>query len=307
LSTVHQVVVSHGLGNQLFQYAFAHHLVMQQGCKVVIENSPIVSRLGEGESAKFQLTDLMNSCSHLHFKKNYTINNYSVIGRLLFKAKLADRLKYILLKSRYFQLNLETRETSFKFFANSGKNASSATSFQGFWQNWRYVEPNSEIIFSEIHSFINHYIPDLLKTKHSKLLVCHVRRGDFLIRNRSKELGIIPLCWYVDQINKIKLIVPDIQIVTFTDSIDCLASESGCEQMGSIYGPNFNSHWQILKTMLNADFVIAGNSSFSWWGAFLCLKNGGIPYIPNKFYLNLKTFDALNYPGFLTYTNDFAT
>ena len=305
MATNHQVVVSHGLGNQLFQYAFAHHLVLQQGCKVLIQNSPIVSKLGERKSENFQLSDLINSCDHLDYKKNYTINNYSFFGRFLFKTKLADELKSVLLKSRKFQLNLETRETSFKFFVDSGKNAFSPTSFQGFWQNWRYVEPISDVIYNEINTFINHLTLDTIKINSSKLLVCHVRRGDFLIRNRSKELGIIPLRWYIDQINKIKLIAPDIQIVTFTDSKDCLTSESGFEQMGLIYGSSFNSHWQILKTMAMADFVIAGNSSFSWWGSFLCLKNGGIPFIPKQFYLKLDTFDALNYPGFQTYENSF--
>jgi hypothetical protein len=303
--TNHQVIVSHGLGNQLFQYAFAHHLALQQGCKVFIENSPIVSKLGGGKSEVFQLFDLLNSCDHLHFKKNFTVDNYSFFGRFLFKAKLADCLKSLLVKSRHYQLDLETRNTSFKFFGDSGRNAFSPTSFQGFWQNWRYVEPNSDLIFSEVNTFISEMVPDALQINHSNLLVCHVRRGDFLIRNRSKELGIIPLSCYIEKINQIKVSNPDIQIITFTDSKDCLTTEKGCEKMGLILGPSYDSHWQILKTMSLADFVIAGNSSFSWWGSFLCLKNGGVPYIPEKFYFNLDTFDAFHYPGFQRYENCF--
>jgi len=42
----HQVIISHGTGNQLFQYTFAHYLALQNNCSVKIENSPIVSRLG---------------------------------------------------------------------------------------------------------------------------------------------------------------------------------------------------------------------------------------------------------------------
>jgi len=303
--TSHQVVVSHGLGNQLFQYAFAHHLAIQQNCEVYIENSPIVSKLGEGKSEIFQLFDLLNSCKHLNFKMNYSIDNYSFFGRFLFKLKLADRLKSFLLKSRNFQLNLETRNTSFKFFRDSGRSAFSPTSFQGFWQNWRYIEPNSSLIFNEINTFIRETVPDTLQINYSKLLVCHVRRGDFLVRNRSKELGIIPLRCYIKTIDQIKILNPDIQIVTFTDSKDCLVTEEGYEKMGLILGPSYDSHWQILKTMSVADFVIAGNSSFSWWGSFLCFKNGGISYIPEKFYLNLDTSDAFHYPGFQRYENCF--
>jgi hypothetical protein len=301
----HQVVVSHGLGNQLFQYAFAHHLALQQNCKVSIENTPIVSKLGHGKSEVFQLSDLLNSCNHLDFKRHYTINNYSLLGRFLFKVKIANWLKSLLLNSKSYELDLETRKTSFQFFSRSGEAAFLPTSFQGFWQNWRYVEPNSDEIFAEINAFINELTPIILQNKNSKLLVCHVRRGDFLIRDRSKELGIVPLRCYIEKINQIKLRVPGIQILTFTDSKDNLVSEDGFEEMGLILGPSYNSHWQILKTMSGADFVIAGNSSFSWWGAFMCLKNGGIPFLPKKFYFNLDTFDALNYPGFQTYDNCF--
>ena len=301
----HQVIISHGTGNQLFQYTFAHYLALQNNCSVKIENSPIVSRLGGGKSEDFRLTRLLSRCSHSKFKRNKVISNYSFFGRALFRLGLSDKIESILTKKSLYVINLETRVTSFKFFPDAGKD-SKATSFRGFWQNWRYLYPNSSIIFGEINQYLNSEVPDIqLKRTSSKVIVVHVRRGDFLIKGRDSELGLISLDSYIKVIDEIIINNPGIDIITFTDSKDCLSSEVGVNKLGEILGPDINNFWSILKIMSNADYLIAGNSTLSWWGAFLCYSKGGEVFIPKQFYKNLETEGAFEYPGFGTYKNYF--
>jgi hypothetical protein len=57
--------------------------------------------------------------------------------------------------------------------------------------------------------------------------------------------------------------------------------------------------------MSKADYLIAGNSTLSWWGGFLSFSNGGEVYIPKYFYNNLDSHEAFNYPGFNLYENNF--
>ena len=302
----HQVLISHGIGNQLFQFAFALHLSIQQSCSVRVENSPIVSRLGGGKSEVFRIEPLLKGCPEIFFKKNLVIPNYTLLGRLLFRSGLSDTIKNNLIQSKKYELFLETRNTSFKFFPDIGRENQS-TSFQGFWQNWQYAYPNSLLIYSHLTRMLDSSSALINLPKESRVLVCHVRRGDFLHRNRSSELGVIDLQSYIDKIKEIKSRNSKLQVITFTDSKTGLQDENNFEELGNIYGAGFDDYFKILRTMKQADYVISGNSTFSWWGAFLCMMNGGEVFLPKTFYKNLDTYGAFNYPGFNFYKNDFYT
>jgi len=302
----HQVLISHGIGNQLFQFAFALNLSIQQNCLVKVENSPIVSNLGRGKSEVFRIEKLLIECPQIIFKKNLVIPNYTLLGRFLFRSGLSDTIKDFLIQSKKYELFLETRKTSFKYFPDIGlKNKS--TSFQGFWQNWQYVYPNSLLINSYLTKMLDSSSALIDIPKKSRVLVCHVRRGDFLHRNRSSELGVINLQSYIDKIKEIKSRNSKLKVITFTDSKTSLQNENNFKELGDIYGPGFDDYFKILRTMSKADYVISGNSTFSWWGAFMCMMNGGEVFLPKTFYKNLDTYGAFNYPGFNFYKNEFYT
>jgi hypothetical protein len=201
---------------------------------------------------------------------------------------------------------IETRKTSFKFFPSIGSDFGSATLFRGFWQNWQYILPNQEVINNEISLTLNRHVKDLSITrKYKKLLVMHIRRGDFLYKGRNDELGLITLDSYIKVLDSITREDKNIDVVTFTDDINLFANEINVDRLGKIFGPETSDMWSILKFMSRADYLIAGNSTLSWWGSFLSFSNGGHVYIPKLFYRNLDSFEAFNYPGFNLYENDF--
>lgn len=302
----HRVLISQGLGNQLFQYAFAHYLQTQNKSNVTVLNSPIVAKLGEGRSRDFALSQLLSNSDLLDFKRTKVISNYSIFGRSMFRLKLADRIFSIQTGAHKLHNCIETRKTSFKFFPSIGSDFGSDTLFRGFWQNWQYVLPNQEVINNEISLTLNRNVKDLSITrKHKNLLVMHIRRGDFLNRGRSDELGLITLDSYLKVLESISKEDKNIDVVTFTDDINLFANEENVIKLGKIFGPETSDIWSILKFMSQADYLIAGNSTLSWWGGFLSFSNGGDVYIPKLFYKNLDSFKAFNYPGFHLYENDF--
>jgi len=302
----HRVLVTNGLGNQLFQYAFAHYLRNQNMSDVTVLNSPIVGKLGGGRSFDFGLSQLLSSSKLLSFKKTRVISNYSIFGRALFRLKLADRIFDVRTGAKKFYNCIETRKTSFKFFPSIGSDFGPTTFFRGFWQNWQYVYPNQKIINSELVSHLNRNVKDLNFTrKHKKLLVMHIRRGDLLIRGRDSEIGLISLDSYFRVIDGITRNNSNIDIVTFTDDKNSFANEINIIKLGKIFGPETNDLWSILKLMSQADYLVAGNSTLSWWGGFLSINRGGEVYIPKNFYKNLESFEAFNYPGFNLYENSF--
>lgn len=302
----HRVLVSEGLGNQLFQYAFAHYLCEQNKSNVTVLNSPTVAKLEGGGSRDFALSQLLSTSYLLNFKKTKVISNYSIFGRILFRLKLADRIFSIQTGANKLYNCIETRKTSFKFFPSIGSDFGPAVLFRGFWQNWQYVYPNQKIINSELTLHFNRNVKDISFTrKNKKLLVIHIRRGDFLNGGRNNELGLITLDSYFKVIDSITRGNLNIDIVTFTDDINLFANETNVHKLGRIFGPETNDIWSILKFMSYADYLIAGNSTLSWWGGFLSFNMGGEVYIPKNFYKNLESHEAFNYPGFNLYENNF--
>ena len=302
----HRVLVSHGLGNQLFQYAFAHYLHEQNKSNVTVINSPIVGKLGERKSFDFGLSELLSGSNLLNFKKTKVISNYSIIGRALFRLKLADRIFSIRTGAKKFYNCVETRNTSFKFFPTIGSDFGTDTFFRGFWQHWQYVYPNQKIIASELSLHLNQKVKDLkFKRQHNKLLVMHIRRGDLLVRRGPSEIGLISLDSYFRIVESITRDNPNIDIVTFTDEKNSFINEIYVNKLGKIFGPETDDLWSILKVMSQADYLIVGNSTLSWWGGFLSFCKGGKVYIPKNFYKNLESYEAFNYPGFKLYENGF--
>lgn len=308
---MHQVLISHGLGNQLFQYAFAHFIQSEIGTPVRVENVPVVSRLGHGKrgSMSFKLYDLLNEHSELNFKLNRVVSNYSCVGRLAHRSGLAPRIQESRLKSREFVIWREEREVnSFKFLPMQLDRSIPPTSFRGFFQHWKYVFPNELKIRTELSQNLNNSVLSIASVSHNpscKLLVVHLRRGDFFIRERPKIEGIVTLESYKKIITQLRGSYENLKVVTLTDSTQSLKKEGIDETFGTILGPEEASAWQSLKLMASANFFISANSTLSWWGAFLSLGNGGRVFIPTPFYRNLEIDGAFDYPGMEHYSSNF--
>lgn len=303
----YKVVASHGLGNQLFQFAFAHFLFNKNLAeKVLYENSPIVSKLGDGKSANFKMQNICNYCNHLQHKTNSTISNYSIYGRVLFKSKLSDRFaKKLLEYDQYSNEIVENRINSFKFVPFSFP--SESTIFRGFWQHYKYVVESERILLDEISQLIlneSRPIETLLNLNDTKFIAVHVRRGDFLIRNREQELGLVSEDSYLEILQNLQESFGKLPIFTFTDDENLLQNFRHRKSFGVILGPNFKV-FDTLHAFSKAHVVVAANSNLSWWGGVLARNLGAHVYMPRRYYKNLETFDAYQYPGFNYYDNEF--
>jgi len=267
-----------------------------------------MSRLDTGRSAKYQLYPTHEICNHIDFKLNRTISNHSLAGRALFRLGLADSISEKLTQGTLFTKSIETRETSFLFLPNLAA-LKDPTSFRGFWQHKDYLLPVAQQIKSDLFSVLSTVDSNLISRKMSKRIasiVIHIRRGDFKFRNRNEELGLITLESYRRALRKVidQLDVP-FRVFTVTDDPDSLFAEGIGAEFGKILGPEKAKTWQALKLMAEANYLIASNSTLSWWGSFLCQENGGTAYLPKNHYQLLNTFDAFAYPGFLQYENSF--
>ena len=293
-----RVVASHGLGNQLFQFCFAHNLI-EPGFKAQIENNPIWS-----PGLSYSIKSLRSVCTHLNFFTNPTISHSSILGRVAYRLKIAIPLANLYMRYTNYTRIIENPKDYFTFRPEIALSNEKKTIYQGFWINWNYVflQRNSAI------KDIQHYLDTKVKlmgylSKSSKNLILHVRRGDYLERGNDSLFGIVTAQSYKNVIKEMKEQFGDINIITLTDDFNLSNNNLYGEDFGHILPPNLCDQWQALNLMSRADIVISANSTLSWWGAVLATMNGGRAYIPSNFYKNLDTKGAFDFPALLKYEN----
>jgi hypothetical protein len=97
---------------------------------------------------------------------------------------------------------------------------------------------------------------------------------------------------------------PSIEVLTITDD-DFLATNINYgNEFGRILTRSEVDEWQAMQMMVDANYVIAANSTFSWWGATLSLlKNDSACFIPKNFYKKLEDKESFLFPGLNVYEN----
>lgn len=296
---VSRVLASHGLGNQLFQFTFAHFL-KGQNHSVTFENNPIWS-----PGLHFTSKSLSASCDHVTFINHPTISHTSVLGRVLFKTNLALPISRRILKVRKLKTYSEPSEYKFSFNPNVLKLTKENRLFSGHWIHWEYVYHERETAVRDILNYLDSYLlPEALLNKSQTNIVLHVRRGDYFNRGNDQLLGVISSHSYLRLIENLRQELGLINLITVSDDFELAKNPLYRNKFGRILTPNICNEWQALSLMAKADYVISANSTFSWWGALFAAMNGGVGIIPKYFYKNLNTNDAFSFPGLLMYDND---
>jgi hypothetical protein len=293
-----RVVASHGLGNQLFQFCFAHYLIHSDN-QVRFENNPIWS-----PGLEYSLQGLKQQCVHLDFRKNPSISHSSILGRALYRLNFAIPIANTLLKNYKYSHFLENPSDYFTYGSVPNFSNNEQISYTGFWIHWAYVYSQVQSAVIDIQKHIKEEVKLVENfTGTGKNMVVHIRRGDFLERGNDLTFGIIAPQSYRDIIRLIRRTFPEINVFTLTNDFHLVNNSLYDGDFGKILSPVQCDPWQALKLMSQADIVISANSTLSWWGAVLASLNGGTGYIPKIFYKGLDTKGAFNFPGLHTYDN----
>ena len=94
---VARVIAYGGLGNQLFQYSFAHYLTAKYE-SVILENTGL-----EFRNCQYMLKDLQGTCKKLKFNTHRTLSYDNMFARVLLKTKISPTYSNILLKNKSFK------------------------------------------------------------------------------------------------------------------------------------------------------------------------------------------------------------
>ena len=239
-----------GLGNQLFQFAYAHHIARSLQTKVVLLDATGRLRI----SRRFELEHLLTGCTH-----GVTGISLSTFSVLLAKfLNLKTRMK-MLFKPQLIDGNISEKIPIFNL---------------GYYQDIKFIESVDQFILSDFTKLI------CIKSQKSQRsnkegiqLAAHIRRGDY----DPDFHGHLSVDYYSQIFSRLDYD----NLVVHTDDIATANRLREDFPNSNVYGPADATAWDVLSDLANSDIVVAANSTLSWWGAWLCVQSGGLAYLPS--------------------------
>ena len=257
-----------GLGNQMFQYAFAVVLKEKYPKEEVLVDPhlfrfPFVKKYknnnfyhhGYEIEKAFPNASLKTASWRLMAKVTYYLPNY-VLNRVIRKALPKRKYEY-------------RQENDYVFYPEVFKMAHDCY-FEGYWQHYKYFEGMQDVL----RSTFQFPLPEGENMEASKKMMevpsigIHVRRGDYV---GNKGFGdVCTLEYYQKAIQQLN-VTGETHFFVFSNDI------AWCEEhlqplMKNVTYVDWNkgkdSHWDMYL-MSQCEQLVIANSSFSWWGAYL--------------------------------------
>ncbi|TXD52979.1 MULTISPECIES: alpha-1,2-fucosyltransferase [unclassified Polaribacter] len=245
-----------GLGNQMFQYAYAKAL-QQKGYDVKIDLTKFKNYKLHGGYQLNQLkidlettTPIANILCKIGFRKSVKEKS------LLFDQKFLEVPQREYIKG-YFQTE--------KYFASI-----------------RTVLLKQFVLKKELSNTTLHYLKEITIQKNACSL--HIRRGDYITDEKANSVhGICDLKYYKGAIKLIQDKFRDSHFFIFSDDISW-AQKNLIVKNTTYIAHNVIPH-EDMHLMSLCKHNITANSSFSWWGAWLNQHEDKTVIAPKKWFV----------------------
>ena len=265
-----------GLGNQMFQYAFAKALEEKYNCKVLFDISSY---------AKAQKTIVSNGKD----KNGLCIRQYEINIFKNAQIELANKFDTNLVKlSNLLGISKKYKEKSaFDYVELSDK----YNYFSGYFQNEKYFKHLKQRLINDFElpplKEDDEYNKNLLNEirNSSNPVFIHVRRDDYI------KLGYsISLDYYKNAVRYIKEHVENPTFFVFcAEDVDYIKNEFsiGCDfKLIGEKNKTRETFFENMRLMKACKHAIIANSSYSWWSAWLSLNEDKIVIAPSPWMNN---------------------
>lgn len=267
-----------GLGNQMFQYAFASILAKKNKTKVVIDCSFFarVEKTPGFTPRKFELAIFNNHYIWVSDSDVFYFHRLSKINKLKKKIGLNYPKIY--------------NETSFGF-QSGDLSIKSPVYLKGYFQSYKYFIGYEDFI-RQVFSFSIGTLDDLNKEllstiKSSNTISIHIRRGDYVNDTIIATYhGDCSLDYYQEAIKLLSSKNEEFTLVFFSDDSDWVKRQFEDLPYSKIFidhNKEENS-WKDMVLMSSCSHNIIANSSFSWWAAWLNDNQSKIVVAPQKWF-----------------------
>lgn len=270
-----------GLGNQLFQYAFARSLA-EKGYDVKLDMDKSYDDIyikyknnDVRQNALNKFTISLDSINVDEYGKYQFLLRNSNKNRIIYKLSMCGLWKYKFLENKY------------QHYMNENEAIPKHCYIKGWFQSEKYFENIRNILLDEIKLKKKLSVPDsvseiLMNTQMTPVAV-HVRRGDYV------RVGLaLSHMYYKKAIRYMKRKYENPFFVFFSEDHEWIQSKLslwGCNETNSLLCQNMNlNDYEELILMSMFKSIIISNSTFSWWSAYLNQNADKIVIAPNEKY-----------------------
>ncbi len=278
-----------GIGNQMFQYAAGKALAEHHDVELKLDTNDFQFY----SNRRFSLG---------HFNINADIATNEEILKFIGKNKskslmiLRERLGRLLpLKRRkiYYEPHFHYDENFFSLPPHIYIN--------GYWQSEKYFNNIKSIIlndfsFREPLEGVNKEISEKILSSNSVSI--HIRRGDYVTNKFTFFThGVCGIEYYLNAINYISNLVEEPHFFIFSDE-----PEWASDNLITTFPVTFVNHnsgqndFEDMRLLSICRHHIIANSSFSWWGAWLCKNEDKIVVAPKKWFNEYRASTKDLYP-----------
>lgn len=284
------VRVKGGLGNQLFQYAFAKLLAQQTGEAVKIDmtayehllNDPVrMPRILKFNTALDTATDgdLRGICRIPHTQP-FT----STLYRLGVALEAAINPKYYFERDRGYR----DPESLLKYGY-----------YDGYWQSWRYVEKVMAAIRADFVPSMplhdrTYRTMDAMERENSVFL--GIRKGDYLASEKARRhFGELGQAYYEKAMKLVAGAVENPVFYVFSNDMDWVHKNISLSGYNVIYREKDDQvdDFEEFMLMTACRHAIISNSTFHWWGAALNDRDGKIVVAPENWFADGSEIDII--------------
>lgn len=283
------VYIDHGLGNQMFQYAFGTILAKKLGRKYVKFDTSYLPANIEGRKT-WNIEDIFST----KFPKARNLELWHKTGRCPYVYK------------RYIQknVNIDTtplnnkciylhESTGYKITSNEIeriKNYRWKTNKDyyicGFWEEPEYLEGYEKFlkqIFTFKHNFTNIEMEKYKPIFQKNSVSVHIRRGDYLNLKKDIKMYLCKKSYYKRAMDIIEKQIEDPFYIFFTDDPSFVKVEyADIKNKIIVEG---NRDYVDMQLMSCCKHNIITNSTFSFWAAFLNKNKNKIVIAPKVHFL----------------------
>ncbi len=248
-----------GLGNQMFQYAYARSLYLK------------------GYDVKLDISKF----------KTYKLHGGYQLDKFKIDLEIADSISILLGK---IGLKPSIKEKSL-LFNGDFKSLKGNEYVKGYFQTEKYFNEIRETLLSEF--VINQKLSintqkmeqQILATKNSCSL--HIRRGDYISDKKANKVhGTCDLAYYYKAIEFINKKIIDTTFYIFSDDIPWTKEKL---KINKVVFVDINSiPHEDMYLMSLCHHNITANSSFSWWGAWLNNNKKKTVIAPKNWFVEKK-------------------
>lgn len=274
------VKLSDGLGNQLFQYAFARALEKLTGDTVLLDRSWF-PEFGENKL-------------RLAVPRPFALGSY-VLPLQYAAKKQSDAIVYGSGLAGTIRRWLHNRpgllrEGRDDLAPDTLCHLQGDRVFRGFFQSATYPEIARRELLGDLALPVEHldeknrHLAEEMASRPS--VAVHIRRGDYLKEHSMQVHGICSAEYYAEAEARLRQQTGErLHLYLFSDDPEWVRSHYRTENDFTIVDANHTSQGHLdIELMRHCRYAITANSTFSWWGAWLNDAPGRIVIAPRRWF-----------------------